>query len=730
METDASGWSAGSNTTVARTTTHAYAGAASLRMTATSTGTVSASIVTMVSVTSGSPYTLYAYFANAATAAGRTASVTVRWFSAIQGGNGMALGSETSGQVALPSTGWKTPPPILVTKAPGGAAWASVTVTVHGVAAGTSAVVDLVTFGPPALLEGNLLPYSVQGCEGDATGWQANWNATTDRTSTISFEGWWALQLTATEAGLARCITVDAFAVRAGTEYFGCAQVLAPAGGTEARIQIRWQDSTGALLSTSSQTWTSLTPDWTRCGVVATAPPGATHARVVLEVVATAAGQPWVFDEVLLRVAPTLPDSLIGYAAQSIEVGAQDWTAVSGCTVARSTTVAYEGIASLQVTASGGADAVVSMTRSVPVTPRQAYQIAPLVYRAAGDAPVMVDMLFTWRAADGAVVSSTYYRWSMAEPAGWYAPRGSAVAPPDAVSMTVGVRVVDPEPGSVFYLDHVLVAPGGMGAAAEVIPGGYAARISLQGLTTGGHTYWGLWRMGPDGRLTPVRGSNGDMTKELITGDVAVAEDYESQLGVDVRYYLKLWTMDDGAYESFTSEPVRLPELAETVVVLKDPGVPARQTTAVVASMPDWTRSARQGVNAVRGRARPIVISDVRTSRTGTLTLVTETPEELSEMWWLLETGATLLIQWPSSWAERDVYVQVGEVTEAHIVQHARYTDRTWSVPLIEVDRPVGGTTGSTDRTWDDVREAHTDWLSVMAGARSWLDVYTGVEGG
>lgn len=146
--------------------------------------------------------------------------------------------------------------------------------------------------------------------------------------------------------------------------------------------------------------------------------------------------------------------------------------------------------------------------------------------------------------------------------------------------------------------------------------------------------------------------------------------------------------------------------------------------------MPDWTRSARQGVNPVRGRARPVIISDVRTSRAGTMTLVTETQDELNTMWWLLETGNTLLLQWPSEWGERDVYVQVGDVTEAHVAEYAGYRDRTWSIPLTEVDRPVGGITGSTDRTWQSVLDSRTDWLDVMTNATTWLDVYTGIKGG
>lgn len=64
-------------------------------------------------------------------------------------------------------------------------------------------------------------------------------------------------------------------------------------------------------------------------------------------------------------------------------------------------------------------------------------------------------------------------------------------------------------------------------------------------------------------------------------------------------------------------------------------------------------------------------------------------------MWWLLETGNTLLVQWPHLWGETDAYVQIGDVTEAPIVDYAEYSDRTWTIPLVEVDRPFGGSVGS-----------------------------------
>jgi hypothetical protein len=76
------------------------------------------------------------------------------------------------------------------------------------------------------------------------------------------------------------------------------------------------------------------------------------------------------------------------------------------------------------------------------------------------------------------------------------------------------------------------------------------------------------------------------------------------------------------------------------------------------------------------------------------------------------------------------MYVSVGDVQAAPVVDYAEFHDRTWTLPLTEVDRPIGGVTGSADRTWQTVASSGSTWAEVLAGATSWLDVYTGANGG
>lgn len=726
IETDATGWTAGANTTRSQNTTRFYAGSKSLQLTATAAGTVSAVTAARVAVTAGDVLTAYAYFSNVVAASGRSTSVTVTWYSVVTGGT--AISSVTTAGVTLPnSTAWMTPPPVLITTVPTGATYASVTVTATALTAGASVTVDAIMFGPPNLVAGNLMTYNDQGAEVDATGWQSLWQSAVGRSSAQSFEGWYSLTQTSGAAGVMRIGMVNAVPVTAGTEYFAYAWVYGPVTGAAIAVSVRYYDGTGAQVGVSSQNWTiPAASTWTRRAVIGTAPAGAVSARLVLEPTATASGETWLYDQMAILPAPRLPGNLLGYSAQSIETTGTDWTAAGGCTAARSTTRALEGVASLAITATGG-DATATLASPVLVTARQGYRAVPSIYVPALATAPVVDVVYTWLNSGGATLGTSSVRWTMGTTAGWYAPIGSGVAPAGATGATVSLRFIAPTAGTVFFLDNVLIAAGGLGAIADPIPGAYGASISLQGLTTGGYTTWGLWRTMSDGSTTPVRGSSGDLTMETITSDVDIVEDYEAPLGVPVQYMVKLWT--GSSYISSTSPAIVLPEPPVTDVVIKDPLQPARWTTAVVETLPDWQRAARQGINAVRGRARPIVISDVRSSRTGSITLVTETAEERDQLWWVLDTGSTLLIQWPSSWHESDMYVSVGDAGEAHIVPVAQYSDREWTAALTEVDRPFGGVVGSADRTWQDVLDDFADWGAVLAGADSWLDVLTGVRG-
>ncbi|MEW1551365.1 hypothetical protein [Streptomyces tsukubensis] len=725
IETSAAGWTAGANTSIARITTRFYQGAAALSLTATAAGTVTATTAVRVPVAAGTEYQGYAFFALIVAAAGRSSSVRVDWWAASTGGT--AISSSSGAAVTMASaTAWQTPPPQVTAVAPAGAAFASLTVTVTGMTAGSVVAMDVATLGIPNIWTGNLLSYAVSGVETDVSGWSAGPTVTLARSTASVWEGWYSLQATATATGDGAVSLATPVPVVAGTEYVIWPMVRADAAGSF-RSSVQWLDGSSAVISTStSETWPLAAATWTRAPFTAVAPSGAVSARLVLVPVATAIGQTWLLDQIAIAPASLIPGTLLTYAEQSFDPLTPAWVADGGCTVERSVERWWDAPAALKVTPSAvGGDATVTLPRRLPVTGRTAYKVAPYVYHDALISKPTYDVLYAWYDSSGTWIKTHAHRWTTAVTASWYLLTAGVVSPENAAALQISIRWVAPETTSPGFIDRVYAGPGGLAVIPTVLPDMYGVSLRITGMTTASQALWTLWRSGPDGVQVPVRGPSGDLVTQPITGDVAVVEDYEAPLGIEVVYTARLTS--PGTLTYTTDPPVVVPEPASgTDVVIKDPGQPARQTSATVTALPDWTRTARQAVHQIRGRARPIVVTDVRADRTGTLTLTTETAADRDALWWVLEAGATLLVQWPAEWHEPDTYVQVADVTEAHIVATAQAADRTWTLPLTVVDRPAGGMTGSPLRTWEDVSTESVDWQAVVDTYGSWLDVYSG----
>jgi hypothetical protein len=300
------------------------------------------------------------------------------------------------------------------------------------------------------------------------------------------------------------------------------------------------------------------------------------------------------------------------------------------------------------------------------------------------------------------------------------------LAPDGSVSVRLSVVIPAATTGDVWYMDRVEWKLGGLTAKAVATSAG-GVSITVRGLTTGGPTWlWTLQRIVAGSAKQPVRGWSGDLVDQPITGDIAVATDYEGPLGTPAQWRVSVRDPGGSGTLSYLSDPVTL-DAETTDVWLKDPGNPARSTRVTVATpMPTWATTARQGTSQVFGRALPVIISDVRSGKTGDLTVVTETDSDWQALSWVLETGNVLLLQWPPGWGEEDIYVSVGNVQRAPLVDYAEFHDRTWTLPLTQVDRPIGGVTGSADRTWATVAGEGSTWAEALSGRSTWLDVYTG----
>lgn len=719
VETDASAWSALVNAQTPTQGSGGTLGSKCLSWKSVAAGDVQVGLTTRVAVTAGSEY--WACASMFPPAVGAQSRLEIRWYN-----SGGTLISTTQGPlITAPAGTWHQI--AAVGTAPANTATANVVLRATATAAGQGFFTDRHFLGltsTSTAIVGNLLPFNTENVEVDTSGWFAATNCTLD-VSASAYTWYQSLRVTSTAAGevMARTALSQAPSVTPGVEYVAVCRVSPGVSGLTQKIQIYWRDAGGTEIGVSSSTWTPASGQWTSIAVVAVAPPGASVARVAVSPVATAAGQQWVYDRVVL--VPTslamMPGNLLPYNVSDIEQDDSGWT-VTGGTKTQSTEQVLGGAYALKMVATGG-DLTATMTVPVSgVVPALGYQFAPCIRTSVAR---VWQTRIEWLNGAGDAIRTRWVNWS-ATANTWLVGTMGDLAPDEAVSVRLSLVVPEADAGDVWYLDRVEWKVGGLTARA-VPAGAGGAAITLRGLTTGGPTYkWSLLRLVPGQAAKPVRGWTGDLQNQSISGDIAVANDYEAPLGIPVQWRVTLTDPAGVLRMSFDSDPVTL--AAEvTDVWLKDPGLPQRSVKITVATpMPTWTTQARQGVNQVRGRRLPVVLSDVRGGRTGDLTVVTETTADREALDWVLASGAVLLLQWPPGWGEQDMYVSVGDVQAAPVVEYAEFHDRTWVLPLTEVDRPIGGVTGSADRTWQTVKDEGSTWAAVLEGAKTWLDIYTG----
>ncbi|MFB7114045.1 hypothetical protein [Streptomyces sp. NPDC056291] len=713
IETDASAWSGLVNASGLTRGAGGTLGSYSLQWTATASGDSQVGLVSRVSVTPNTEH--WACASIFPPVAGAQARLEIRWYT-----SGGTLISTVQGPLtsASPAAWFQV---AAVGTSPSSAATALVVLRVTATAANQTWYADRVFLGLPTPYTGNLLPWNAEQIEVDTSGWAAT-SLCTLAVSKSSNSWYQAMEVTATGAGSVAVSSQATPTVTPGAEYAALAWVTPGTAGRTQKMQIQWLNASGSVVGTSSADWTPVIGQWTKCVVVGTAPASATKARVVLSPQATASGQQWVYDRISLSPASTLmpDDNLLPYNVSEIEQDASGWT-VTGATATQSAEQALGGTYSLKLVASGGT-MVVSSPTLTGVQTGFGYLFAPRVYKAATRG---YQTRIEWLDVNGDAVRTRWQNWN-AGVSSWQVGTMGDIAPAGAVSARVSLVVSDMNAGEVWYMDRVEWKLGGLTATVDIAGGGGAA-ITVRGLTTNGPTWkWSLERVIAGQPPQPVRGWAGDLVSQPITGDVAVATDYEAPLGVPVQWRVRITSPTSSASNSYTSDPVVI-DAGVTDVWLTDPGQPARSMRLTVSTpMPTWQRTARQGVNQVRGRARPVIISDARAGVTGDLTVVTETAAEVESLWWVLETGNVLLLKWPPGWGQTDMYVSVGDVSAAPVVEYAEFHDRTWTLPLTEVDRPIGGVVGSADRTWQTVKESGATWADVLAGARTWLDIYQG----
>ena len=212
---------------------------------------------------------------------------------------------------------------------------------------------------------------------------------------------------------------------------------------------------------------------------------------------------------------------------------------------------------------------------------------------------------------------------------------------------------------------------------------------------------------------SPVRGA----TNVAISGASTIAfTDYEAPLDVPVKYRAYL----DSTF-SVDSNTVTITTDGRTFW-LKDVILGAFSCKVKVEAMSDVVRPANVvGQFKVINRQNPIIVTDVRQGRTGTMTLSAFSTGDISAILNIINSGNTLLFQAPASANFPDMYFQAGDVTQTWRGTSSALI-HSFTIPFTETDMPSGTAFTVAGNNWLLVTQFGT-WQNVEDKRLTWLDV-------
>lgn len=621
--------------------------------------------------------------------------------------------------------------------APTTAARAQVVVSASPAAANVINYFENFYLGLPIRSLGNLLPFDVESFEQGIAGWVSETNATVaQQAPVVSWSvGWYysggsVLAATAVAAGNMAVRTVDQYPVTAGTEYAAYCYLSPPSTSASAWIEMRFYDSSGALLQTTRGTLAPATTGYQRQIVADFAPAGAVTCGIATGLAAATIGQMLRIDQVVITVAPALlAGTVIPYADGSFEQGIARWTKTSGvATLARSTpwgAYALAGYYALTVTSTTATASVLKSALFALPTGAAGLSWRLMVGQDVTAGGWTISRAMHWYDDAGTDLGATSSSTAAAPTPGWWLLLLDEVAPAGATHVVIELTLTATSTNSVIRLDKIALYQAL--PYMEIAIHEDTASVSLTNRELSIGDLLRVSRVTSDGMRTLVRGPSGlyDGTF-VITTDLMVIEDYEAPLGVPVSYIVEVIDSFDGSIQTRSLDaPINIPHDDINMAWLKDPGNPRLGLQVMVQTAPDWQRPIDQTAYVIKGRRNKVVLGGQRQGVEGDLSLFTRSDDERAALHWLLGSGNTLLWQAADGMGVTDMYVSVGQITEARGGGPAQDPWRVWTLPLVEADMPVTtGVNGSAGRVWTDVVAEFATCDDVLATYATCYDLY------
>ena len=723
IDPNTSGWTAKLNCTLSLGT-GGRNGDGCLTVKSVASGEMQARTVSAYPVTAGTTYEAFAD-ASGATVPER---IGIRWLNS----SGTELSITWSLTVSAASASWHR---IAVAgAAPAGATQAQVLLSSTPAAANVTSFYENVYLGLPIRTPSNLFGFNAETAEVDGSAWTAELNCTVGRQmpattwdATWYYTGGHVMTMTATAGGNAAMRLTERPVVTPGAEYVGYAYLNPPTSGSVTWVELRFYDAGGSQIQATRSQLAAPGTGFYRQIVSDFAPSNAASAGLAVGIDSATAAQVLRVDTaVITPVAPIMSGTVVPFANGSFEQSTGGWTVASGvATLARSSpwgTASYGGWYSLAVSS---ATATTSTWRSgmftVPNAPGLNWRSQVILKQNTGTWPT-VTLKIRWYNASNVDLGASGGA-SISVPAGnYYLLLHDAVAPANAAKAALEVvGVAGTAPSSLFMDAAALWQVLPLTAVAEHDADGYAT-LTLRELTVG--QLISVYRVTPDGTRTLVRGQTGLIDQDAIASDVLIVEDHEAPLETPVSYYIELYSSAGVLASTRTSSTVTIDLDDSNFAWLKDPGYPTRNMLLMVQQAPDWQRPIEQASFVVRGRRNKVTLSGVRQGLEGDLTVFTRSDQERADLHQLLDSGNVLLWQAAPGMGVDDMYVNVGQVTEARIGGDAQEEWRLWTLPLTQADMPTEtGVNGAAGRTWQDLLAEFSTWQQVLDGFATWEDV-------
>ncbi|MDX2837978.1 hypothetical protein PV377_02990 [Streptomyces ipomoeae] len=621
--------------------------------------------------------------------------------------------------------------------APAGAARAQVLVSATATAANQITFFENVYLGYPLRFALNLLSFDAEQHEVSGTTWAAETNCTLSRTAPVVswpvdwyYAGGETLTLTVTGAGDASMLCSERPAVTPGTEYLGYSYINPPTSGSSCWIELRFYNAGGTQIQATRSVLAAPGTGMYRQIASAVAPASAATASVAVGITSGTAGQTVRVDGTVLKVRTTstissTPDSsVVLYADANFEQGVGQWTVPSGvATIARSTPWAAQMFVeaySLTVTSS---TATASTIRSgqYAVTGGVNWRLKVAAKRVAGGWTLAASI--RWLDAALSLISTTSSVAAGIPSDGlWYILNQDFTAPANAVFAQIDYTLTATSASSTLQLDLVQLLQVLPATSVTVDDESASAQLTVREISTS-HLMT-VYRVLADGSRALVRGSTGLIELLAVGADTSIIADYEAPLGVPFSYRIEFYSAATGALAAWRTTSVFTIDPGDiNYAWLKDPLRPQLNRRVLVKQAPDWQQPIEQNVMRIAGRQNAVVLSRIRSGREGSLTVWTQSDDERESLRFLVATGNALLWQSAPGMGEPDVYVSVAQTSFPRVSPYAPEGWREWQLPLTEVDRPTGGTTGSATWTVRDVAIENASVLSLIGRYATVLDL-------